>query len=122
MRVRSIGSACAHRPGRARRPSGRGSWLAAGKRTLGEFKRDFLPDRAAALTYYGVLSIFPALLVLVSLLGLAGQSATQPLITKLSNAAPGAVRAIVTHAVTHLQHNHGAAGAVEQDRARERSP
>lgn len=71
--------------------------------SLGEFKRDFLPDRAAALTYYGVLSIFLVLLVLVSLLGLAGQSATQPLITNLSNAAPGAVRAIVTHAVKHLQ-------------------
>lgn len=91
---------------------GRGSWLAAGKRTLGEFKRDFLPDRAGALTYYGVLSIFPALLVLVSLLGLAGQSATQPLITNLSNAAPGTVSTIVTHAVKHLQQNHGAAGAV----------
>jgi membrane protein len=95
-----------HPPGR-----GRGSWLAAGKRTLGEFKRDFLPDRAAALTYYGVLSIFPALLVLVSLLGLAGQSATA-LITNLTNAAPSAVRTIVTHAIKHLQQNHGAAGAV----------
>jgi membrane protein len=32
--------------------------------------------------------------------------------TNLSNAAPGAVRTIVTHAVKHLQQNHGAAGAV----------
>jgi len=49
---------------------GRGSWLAAGRRTIQEFKDDFLQDRAAGLTYYGVLSIFPAILVLVSLLGL----------------------------------------------------
>ena len=62
---------------------GRGSWLAAGKRSIQEFKDDFLQDRAAALTYYGVQSIFPALLVLVSLLGLLGKSATQPLITNL---------------------------------------
>jgi membrane protein len=30
-----------------------GSWLAAGKRTLKEFKADALTDRAATLTYYG---------------------------------------------------------------------
>lgn len=35
-----------------------------------EFKADNLQDWAAALTYYGMLAIFPALLVLVSLLGL----------------------------------------------------
>jgi membrane protein len=48
---------------------GGGSWLAAGRRTIREFKDDFLQDRAAGLTYYGVLAIFPAILVLVSLLG-----------------------------------------------------
>jgi membrane protein len=62
--------------------SGR-SWLAAAKRTVGEFGEDALTDRAATLTYYGVLSIFPGLLVVVSLLGLIGKSATQPLITNL---------------------------------------
>jgi len=90
---------------------GGGSWTAAGKRTLGEFKRDFLSDRAAALTYYSVLSIFPALLVLVSLLGLAG-TAAGPLITNLSHALPGNVRGIVLTAVTHLQHSAGAAGTL----------
>ena len=39
------------------------------KRTFTEFKEDALTDRAAALTYYGVLSIFPGALVLVSILG-----------------------------------------------------
>jgi membrane protein len=52
---------------------GSGTWLAAGRRTIREFKEDFLQDRAAGLTYYGVLSIFPAILVLVSLLGLVGR-------------------------------------------------
>jgi hypothetical protein len=40
-----------------------GSWWAAVKRTVREFQVDNLSDRAAALTYYSVLSIFPALLV-----------------------------------------------------------
>jgi hypothetical protein len=40
------------------------------KRTWTEFTEDELTDRAAALTYYGVLSIFPALIALVSIVGL----------------------------------------------------
>ncbi len=42
-------------------------------RTLREYKDDNLTDWAAALTYYSVLSVFPAMLVLVALLGLFGQ-------------------------------------------------
>jgi membrane protein len=40
------------------------------KRTITEFKEDELTDRAAALTYYTILSIFPALIALVSIVGL----------------------------------------------------
>ncbi|MFD3832371.1 YhjD/YihY/BrkB family envelope integrity protein, partial [Streptomyces sp. NPDC058621] len=53
------------------------SWLAVLRGTVKEFTNDELADRAAALTYYGVLALFPALLVLVSLLGMAGESATK---------------------------------------------
>jgi YihY family inner membrane protein len=100
------------RPGVPSGPTemGGGSWVAAGKRALGEFGSDQLQDRAAALTYYAVLSIFPGLLVVVSLLGLLGKSATQPLITNLTQAAPGSVRQIISNAVGNLQHGHGAAG------------
>jgi membrane protein len=42
------------------------------KRTLSEFKEDNLPDWAAALTYYGLLSLFPALIAMVSIVGLVG--------------------------------------------------
>src|SRR5262245_34128922 len=51
------------------------------KRTWHEFQEDNLTDWAAALTYYGVLALFPALIVLVSLLGLIGnpQSTTNTL-------------------------------------------
>lgn len=89
-----------------------GSWLAAAKRTLKEYKADDLQDRAAALTYFGIQSIFPGLLVLVSLLGLLGKSATQPLITSLSNAAPQTIRKVVLADLGHLQHSHAASGIV----------
>lgn len=46
----------------------------------------------------------------VSLLGLFGRSATQPLITNLTQAAPASVRQIIVHAVSSLQSGHGAAG------------
>ncbi len=82
---------------------GGGGWLAALKRTLKEFKVDNLSDWAAALTYYGVLSIFPGLLVLVSLIGLAGPDTVKSLTDNLSQAAPGPVRDIITNAVQTLQ-------------------
>src|SRR6202034_2453140 len=89
-----------------------GSWLAAAKRTLKEYKDDDLQDRAAALTYFGIQSIFPGLLVLVSLLGFVGRSATQPLVSSLSKAAPASIGEIITSQVTHLQHSHAASGIV----------
>ena len=91
---------------------GRGSWRAAVGRTLAEFKDDFLQDRAAALTYYSVLAIFPGILVLVSLLGLFGQSATQSLVTNLTNAVPATARTILRDAIIRLQHGHSAAGVL----------
>ena len=40
------------------------------KRTLKEFSEDNLTDWAAALTYYGTLALFPALIALLSIVGL----------------------------------------------------
>lgn len=80
------------------------------KRTLREFSADHLTDVAAALTYYGVLSIFPMLIALVSLLGLAGPSATQPMITNLKTVAPGPAQQIFTSAITNIQSRQGTAG------------
>lgn len=48
------------------------SWKYIAKKTLREFNKDQCPDLAAALTYYAVLSLFPAMLALVSLIGLFG--------------------------------------------------
>ncbi|WP_277436239.1 YihY/virulence factor BrkB family protein [Streptomyces sp. SPB162] len=83
------------------------SWWAVLRGTVKEFKEDELPDRAAALTYYGILALFPALLVLVSLLGIAGESTTQRVLDNLKQLAPGSARDVITHAVKQLQGNSG---------------
>src|SRR3984885_13498990 len=89
-----------------------GSWLAAAKRALKEYKAADLQCRGAALTYFGIQSIFPGLLVLVSLLGILGKPVTRSLITNLGNAAPSSVRNIIMSDVTQLQHSHAASGLV----------
>ena len=86
------------------------SWWGVLKRTVGEFQDDNLTDWAAALTYYAILSIFPALLALISILGLVGQSATQPLTDNLGKVAPGPAKDIFTSAIQNLQRGQGAAG------------
>jgi membrane protein len=83
------------------------SWVAVLKGSLREFSDDELSDRAAALTYYSVLSLFPALLVLVSLLGISGDSATDKVLDNLRQLTPGSARTIVTDAVRQLQGNAG---------------
>ncbi len=86
------------------------SWIGVLKRSVTEFQDDNLTDWAAALTYYAVLAIFPALIVLVSVLGLIGDSATQPLIDNLGSVAPGPAKDIFTSAIENLQGSQGAAG------------
>jgi membrane protein len=97
------------RPDSPAKLSGR-SWFGVLRRTVREFRSDNLTDWAAALTYYGILAIFPALLALVSILGLIGQSATQPLIDNLGTLAPGPAKDIFTSALRNLQKSQGAAG------------
>jgi membrane protein len=80
------------------------------KRTIREFKADNLTDWAAALTYYGILAIFPALIALVSILGLVGSSATQPLLDNLGQVAPGPAKDIFTSAIQNMQKSSGSAG------------
>ncbi|MFF3610045.1 YihY/virulence factor BrkB family protein [Streptomyces sp. NPDC002463] len=85
----------------------RRSWKAVLRGTLKEFQDDELIDRAAALTYYGVLALFPALLVIVSLLGTMGESATQQVLDNLQKFAPGSARDVVSSALHQLQGHAG---------------
>lgn len=66
------------------------SWRFIVRKTLREFSADDCTDLAASLTYYAVLALFPALLALVSLLGLVGQAGnTQALVDVLGDLGAG---------------------------------
>ncbi|OPC77879.1 ribonuclease BN [Embleya scabrispora] len=87
------------------------AWWAVLRGTVKEFRDDELSDRAAALTYYSVMALFPGLLVLVSLLGVAGESATEQVLDNLHTWAPSSVRDVISDAVRQLR-NDGSLGSV----------
>ena len=66
------------------------SWMYIFRKTVREFSKDQCTDLAASLTYYTVLALFPALLALVSILGLVGQaeSTTNALMEYVRSFAP----------------------------------
>ncbi|SDZ34687.1 membrane protein [Amycolatopsis xylanica] len=88
----------------------RRSWWGVLKRTVSEFNEDNLTDWAAALTYYAFLSLFPAVIVLTSVLGLLGPSATQTLIDNVNALVPGQGKEIIGNALRELQQSKGLAG------------
>lgn len=79
------------------------SWFGVLRRAVKQFGVDELTDRAAALTYYGIQAIFPGLLVLVSILGLLGKSATNSLIDNLGAITPGSVSSFIKTVITNAQ-------------------
>ena len=80
------------------------SWKYIARKTLREFTSDQCPDLAASLTYYGVLSLFPALLALVSLLGIFGQpeKTTAALLDIVQGIAPGSTVDMIRQPVEEL--------------------
>ncbi|MFI5908998.1 YihY/virulence factor BrkB family protein [Dactylosporangium sp. NPDC051541] len=87
------------------------TWFGVLKRTVKEFNNDNLSDWAAALTYYGVLSIFPGILVLLSVSGLLLTGKTQTAV--LDNARqlfPGSIAGPMTDAIGELQKGAHVAG------------
>jgi membrane protein len=91
------------------------TWFGVAKRAFKEFKDDNVTDWAAALTYYAVLSIFPALTVFVALLGLFGQGTET--VTKLLDilgqiGVPSGVRDTLEPAITEVVRQKGGAGAL----------
>ena len=67
------------------------SWQYILRKTAREFSSDQCTDIAAALTYYSVLSIFPALIAIFSLLGVFGQgkAASDAILEIIEKVAPG---------------------------------
>ena len=91
------------------------SWLGVARRAVTEFKDDNVTDWAAALTYYAVLSIFPALIVFVSLLGVFGQG--QDTVDKLLQivrdlGAPDDAVRTLQGPITDVVDQRGGAGAL----------
>ena len=99
------------------------SWLYVARKTGREFTKDQCTDLAAALTYYAVLSLFPAVIALLSLVGVFGQGpktvealldvlrdlgggtaadTLQPTLEKLSEASSAAGLALVVGLATAL--------------------
>ena len=80
------------------------------KRARVEFRNDHLTDLAAGLTYYAVLSVVPALIVLVSLLGLMGPDATQQVVEQANAIAPGSSAELIQTLIQQAQANQRGAG------------
>ena len=68
----------------------RHSWWGVLRRTFTEFRGDDCTDWAATLTYYGVLSLFPAMLAMISLVSLVGdpKSTTEALLDIVDDLGP----------------------------------
>ncbi|MGK2932363.1 MAG: YihY/virulence factor BrkB family protein [Solirubrobacterales bacterium] len=82
------------------------------KRSVSEFSEDNMTDWAAALTYYGLLSLFPALIALVSIIGLFADpaSTTEKLTDIVSNLGPDTAADTISGPVESLTANRGASG------------
>src|SRR5919107_238162 len=90
------------------------SWKFAIKRAFAEFSDDQCTDLAAALTYYAVLSLFPAAIALVSLLGVFGQgpSTINALLGILEDVGAGGVISSVRSPLQQLSQNQAAGFAL----------
>ncbi|MFJ4044577.1 YihY/virulence factor BrkB family protein [Microbacterium sp. NPDC089987] len=86
------------------------SWKYVFKRALSEFSRDRCTTLAAALTYYSVLAIFPALLAIVSLVGLFGQAkqTTDLLLGVLGRVADESVVEVLRQPIEQLAQSNAA--------------
>ena len=98
-----------YRPKGARAKS---SLFATLTRTATEFSEDNLSDWAAALTYYGLLSIFPALIALVSLVGLFAdpQATTQKITQIVTQIGPSSGAQTFSGPIRSITSNQSAAG------------
>ncbi|MCA2216889.1 YihY/virulence factor BrkB family protein [Jidongwangia harbinensis] len=84
--------------------------FAALKRTFKQFSEDNVSDWAAALTYYGVLSIFPGVLVLVSILGMLSNDGQQTVQSTVNEVAPNEQIQSLVNTVLSQVKDTGAAG------------
>jgi len=93
----------------ARRSTGRFEPL---KGTVKRFRENDLTDWAAALTYYGLLALFPMLIALVSVLGLFGntQETTRTLTEIVTDIGPASAADTFSGPIESITSNRGTAG------------
>jgi membrane protein len=86
--------------------------IATLRRVYAEFREDNLTDWAAALTYYGLLSLFPALIALVSLIGLVGdpETTTRKVTEVIAEIGPESAVETFSGPVESIASNRGTAG------------
>ncbi|UBU10435.1 YihY/virulence factor BrkB family protein [Nonomuraea gerenzanensis] len=90
----------------------RRAWWHVLRRTVAEFRDDRVQDLAAGLTYYAVLSIFPALIVLVSVFRLLGRQDAAAIVGTLLQVAPAEVRSVIQQGVQAIEGTDYAASVV----------
>jgi len=95
-------------------PDRRTGWGATLKRTVLEFREDNMTDWAAALTYYGLLSLFPALIALVSILGLFGdpKETTSTITEVVTKIGPSTAADTFSGPIESITSNRSAAGVL----------
>src|SRR3954465_373718 len=88
------------------------SWTYVVRRTAREFSKDQCTDLAAALTYYAVLALFPAIIALLSLVGLFGQGrqTVRTLLDILTQVGAGTAVSTLEPTLLSLAGAHQAAG------------
>jgi membrane protein len=87
-------------------------WWPTLKRTAKEFQEDNLTDWAASLTYYSLLSFFPALIAMVSLIGIFGDptSTTRSLTKIISEIGPESAAETFKGPIESITQNRSTAG------------
>ncbi len=87
------------------------AWWHALRDAVAEFRAKDLGDNAAALTYYSVLSLFPFLVVLVSLLGVLGsQESIDGMLRIVDDLGSGSAAETVEPVIENIVDNSGEAG------------
>jgi membrane protein len=91
---------------------GKASTFATLKRTVKEFSEDNLTDWAAALTYYGLLALFPALIALVSIVGLVAdpKETTKALTDIVTQLGPSSAAQTLSGPITSVTSSQSSAG------------
>ncbi|GAA1996961.1 YihY/virulence factor BrkB family protein [Catenulispora subtropica] len=103
--------AAGREPAQPERRSARG-WMSVLKHAGAASREDELLDRAAALTYYGFLAVFPTLLLAVSVLGLISSSAANTVLDNVQKLAPGSLRDVLRTAITQVRAGRNTGGTL----------